>query len=87
MVPGSTDIPILRAISRAGYQPLLKAGVRVFEWNGPMMRAKTAVADGMWARVGSTNLNIASWMGNYELDVAIEDAAGFCSIHGRNVFE
>jgi cardiolipin synthase len=39
-----------------------------------MMHAKTAVADGMWARVGSTNLNIASWMGNYELDVAVEDA-------------
>jgi cardiolipin synthase A/B len=75
LVPGSTDIPFLRAVSRSGYQPLLQAGVRVFEWNGPMIHAKTAVADGMWARVGSTNLNIASWMGNYELDVAIEDAA------------
>jgi cardiolipin synthase len=38
-----------------------------------MIHAKTAVADGRWARVGSTNLNLASWMGNYELDVAIED--------------
>ncbi|MDY0042630.1 MAG: phospholipase D-like domain-containing protein, partial [Desulforhabdus sp.] len=75
LVPGSTDIPALRALSRAGYGPLLEAGVRVFEWNGSMMHAKTAVADGMWARVGSTNLNIASWMGNYELDVAVEDAA------------
>lgn len=74
LVPGSTDLPLLRAISRAGYQPLLEAGVRVFEWNGSMMHAKTAVADGMWARVGSTNLNIASWMGNYELDVAVENA-------------
>ncbi|MDD5475161.1 MAG: phospholipase D-like domain-containing protein [Syntrophales bacterium] len=74
LVPGSTDIPILRAISMTGYQPLLESGVRVFEWNGSMMHAKTAVADGMWARVGSTNLNIASWMGNYELDVAVEDA-------------
>ncbi len=75
LVPGSTDLPLLRAVSRAGYQPLLEAGVRVFEWNGSMMHAKTAVADGMWARVGSTNLNIASWMGNYELDVAVENAA------------
>jgi cardiolipin synthase A/B len=75
LVPGSTDIPVFRAVSRSGYQFLLEAGVRVFEWNGPMMHAKTAVADSMWARVGSTNLNIASWMGNYELDVAIEDAA------------
>ncbi len=75
MVPGTTDIPVLRAISQSGFQPLLEAGVRVFEWNGSMMHAKTAVADGLWARVGSTNLNIASWMGNYELDVAVEDAA------------
>lgn len=73
LVPGSTDIPLLRALSMSGYHPLLEAGVRVFEWNGSMMHGKTAVADGMWARVGSTNLNIASWMGNYELDVAVED--------------
>jgi cardiolipin synthase len=45
----------------------------VFEWNGTMLHAKTAVADGRWARVGSTNLNIASWFGNCELDAVIED--------------
>ena len=73
LVPGTTDIPILRAISRSGYQPLLEAGVRIFEWNGPMLHVKTAVADGRWARIGSTNLNISSWLGNYELDVAVED--------------
>jgi cardiolipin synthase len=38
-----------------------------------MLHAKTAVADGHWARVGSTNLNIASWFGNWELDAVIED--------------
>ncbi len=73
LVPGSSDIPVFRAISRVGYYSLLEAGVRVFEWNGPMLHAKTAVADGRWARVGSTNLNMASWIGNYELDVAVED--------------
>lgn len=73
LVPKASDIPGLRALSRAGYRPLLEAGVRVFEWNGPMLHAKTAVADGRWARVGSTNLNPASWLGNWELDVAIED--------------
>ena len=73
LVPGASDIPALSLVSRASYRALLDAGVRVFEWNGTMMHAKTAVADGLWARVGSTNLNIASWMGNYELDVAIED--------------
>ena len=74
LVPGSSDIPAVAGMSRSGYRPLLKAGIRVFEWNGSMLHAKTAVADGQWARVGSSNLNIASWLGNQELDVAIEDA-------------
>ena len=73
LVPGGSDIPLLRPFSRAGYRPLLEAGVRVFEWNGSMLHAKTAVADGRWARVGSTNLNISSWIGNFELDVVVED--------------
>lgn len=73
LVPNGTDIPILRPLSRAGYRPLLEAGVRVFEWNGTMLHAKTAVADSRWARVGSTNLNIASWFGNCELDAVVED--------------
>jgi hypothetical protein len=38
-----------------------------------MIHAKTAVADSRWARIGSTNLNLSSWLGNWELDVAIED--------------
>jgi cardiolipin synthase len=74
LVPNGTDIPILRPLSRAGYRPLLEAGVRVFEWNGTMLHAKTAVADGRWARIGSTNLNIASWFGNCELDAVVEDS-------------
>lgn len=72
LVPNGTDLPILRPLSRAGYRPLLEAGVRIFEWNGTMLHAKTSVADGRWARVGSTNLNIASWFGNCELDAVIE---------------
>ncbi len=74
LVPGAgTDISLVQALSRAGYRPLLDAGIRVFEWNGPMMHAKTAVADGYWARIGSTNLNLASWLGNWELDVVVEN--------------
>ena len=76
LVPGSgTDLPIVQKLTRVGYRPLLEAGVRIFEWNGTMVHAKTAVADGRWARVGSTNLNLQSWLGNWELDVAIEDQA------------
>jgi cardiolipin synthase len=74
LVPGSSDIPIVAGMSRSGYRPLLKAGIRVYEWNGSMLHAKTAVADEQWARVGSSNLNVASWLNNYELDVAVEDA-------------
>ena len=73
LVPNGTDIPILRPLSRAGYRPLLEAGVRVFEWNGAMLHAKTAVADGRWARVGSSNLNVASWFSNCEMDLMVED--------------
>lgn len=73
LVPQATDIPVVRALSRTGYRSLLEAGVRVFEWNGAMLHAKTAVADGRWARVGSTNLNLASWISNWELDVIVED--------------
>jgi cardiolipin synthase len=75
LVPGASDLPVISPLSRSGYRPLLEAGIRVFEWNGPMMHSKTAVADCRWARVGSSNLNLASWMGNYELDVAIDNSA------------
>ncbi len=73
LVPNATDIPVLKPLSRAGYRLLLEAGVRVFEWNGTMLHAKTAVTDGRWARVGSTNLNISSWLGNCELDAVVEN--------------
>jgi len=73
IVPGASDLPLVRNISLSCYRPLLQAGIRVFEWNGSMMHAKTAVADGRWARVGSSNLNIASWIGNCEIDIAVEN--------------
>lgn len=69
----ASDIPLLKVMSRTGYRSLLEAGVRIFEWNGSLLHAKTAVVDGRWARVGSTNLNFASWLGNCELDAVIED--------------
>ena len=73
LVPGDSDLGLVKRLGTVGYRPLLEGGIRVFEWKCPMRHAKTAVADGLWARVGSTNLNIASWMGNWELDVAVED--------------
>ena len=73
LLPRTSDIPVVRSMSRVGYRALLEAGVRIFEWRGSMLHAKTSVADGQWARVGSTNLNITSWMGNCEMDVIVAD--------------
>jgi phosphatidylserine/phosphatidylglycerophosphate/cardiolipin synthase-like enzyme len=74
LLPSNSDIGWIAAASRTLYRSLIDAGIRVFEWRGPMLHAKTAVADGMWTRVGSTNLNAGSWMNNWEMDVSIEDA-------------
>jgi cardiolipin synthase A/B len=73
LVPGSSDLPLIRNLSRIGYRDLLRSGVRIYEWDGPMLHAKTIVADGRWTRVGSSNLNPSSLLGNWELDVLIED--------------
>lgn len=74
LLPRASDVPFVGTLSRTGYRQLLEAGVRIFEWNGPMLHAKTAVADGTFARVGSTNLNLMSWVGNWELDVVVDNA-------------
>jgi cardiolipin synthase A/B len=39
-------------------------GVCIFEYGGPMIHAKTVVADGWWSKVGSTNLNFSSLAAN-----------------------
>jgi cardiolipin synthase len=73
LVPGSSDLPLIRNLSRIGYRDLLRSGVRIYEWDGPMLHAKSIVADGHWVRIGSSNLNPSSLIGNYELDVLVED--------------
>jgi cardiolipin synthase len=73
LVPHTSDIQWIANYSRTQYRRLIASGVRIFEWNGPMVHAKTAVADGKWSRIGSTNLNTSSWIGNWELDVTIYD--------------
>jgi cardiolipin synthase len=73
IVPAHNNWPWVASLSRGGYRRLLEKGVRIFEWQGPMMHAKTSVVDGVWSRVGSSNLNGASLMGNWELDVGVLD--------------
>ncbi len=72
LVPGASDIPMVRNISRTGYKRLLLAGVRLWEWGGPMLHAKSMAIDSRWMRVGSSNLNPSSLMANWELDVFVE---------------
>jgi cardiolipin synthase len=72
LVPGASDLPVVRNFTRVGYRQLLRAGVRVYEYQGPMIHAKTMLVDRRWARVGSSNLNVSSLLSNYELDLAAE---------------
>jgi cardiolipin synthase A/B len=73
LVPGSSDLVLVRNLTRFGYRELIRAGVRIFEWDGPMLHAKTVVADGRWVRIGSSNLNHSSLLANWELDVLVDD--------------
>ncbi len=75
LVPANNNWPLVGSLSRAGYRYLLDHGVRLFEWQGPMIHAKSAVADGLWCRVGSSNLNAWSLLGNWEIDVGVMDAS------------
>jgi cardiolipin synthase A/B len=83
LVPGMSDVPFVRNISRVGYRDLLRAGIRIHEWGGPMLHAKTFVADGRLARIGSTNLNYASLLGNWELDVLVDDPVLAAALEAR----
>ena len=78
LVPATNDLPWIGALSRTGYQQFLEAGVRIFEYGGPMIHAKTLVADGRWSKVGSTNLNFSSLFANWEIDLTVDDP-GFAS--------
>ncbi len=74
LVPSRTDAwPVYHA-TRSLFANLLATGIRVFEWRGPMMHAKTAVIDGELCLVGSYNLDHLSFARNLELSVAVNDS-------------
>jgi cardiolipin synthase len=78
LTPSTNDIAWIGRASRAGYRQFLESGVRIFEYGGPMIHAKTIVAVGWWSKVGSTNLNFSSLFANWEIDLVAEDP-GFAS--------
>jgi cardiolipin synthase len=74
IVAEHTDVKWVYLAARALYGRLLRAGVRIYEWQGRVLHAKTAVVDGMWSTVGSANLDFLSLHQNLEVNLVVEDA-------------
>ncbi|HVO31826.1 MAG TPA: phospholipase D-like domain-containing protein [bacterium] len=75
MVPRKSDVRVVAYASRNRYQWLLDEGIRIFEWTGPMLHAKTIVVDGVWSGVGTFNFDRWSLVNNLEVTVNLFDPA------------
>ena len=71
VLPGRTDSKLVLRAGQANYLDLLQAGVRIFERHDTILHAKTAVIDGVWTTIGSSNLDLRSMLHNDELNVII----------------
>ena len=71
IVPATSDSTVVLHSSRYHYEPLLQSGVRIFEHREAMLHAKTAVVDGIWSTVGSSNLDYRSFLHNDEVNAVI----------------
>ena len=71
ILPSQTDSWLVFHAGRAHYTRLLRAGVKLFERRGVILHSKTALIDGVWATVGSTNLDWRSFLHNYELNAVV----------------
>jgi cardiolipin synthase len=71
VLPGFSDFWAPLYAGRSHYDELLGAKVRIFERHDALLHAKTAVIDGVWSSVGSTNLDWRSFVHNYEADVIV----------------
>lgn len=76
ILPSKTDSWLTFHAGRAHYDRLLQAGVKLYERRGVILHSKTALVDGVWATVGSTNLDWRSFLHNHELN-AVVLGAGF----------
>jgi cardiolipin synthase A/B len=83
LVPRTNDIPAVHFASRYTYQALLDSGVRIFEYLPSMMHAKALVVDGVWAAVGSYNLDQRSLMYNWEITAAVVDPEVCAALEAR----
>lgn len=71
IAPMETDHPYVRWASWAMYGHLIKNGVKIYEWQGPILHSKTAVIDGLWSSVGSHNLDHRSLQYNLEVNINV----------------
>jgi cardiolipin synthase len=73
LVPSVSDHPLVRHAGRRQFGRLLEAGIEIHEYTAALLHAKTMVIDGVWATVGSTNLDHRSFRLNDELNVVAYD--------------
>ena len=71
ILPGQTDSWLVFHAGRGYYDTLLRAGVKISERRGAILHSKTALIDGVWATVGSTNLDWRSFLHNHELNAVV----------------
>jgi cardiolipin synthase len=71
LVPARSNEPIIGPATRSHYSELLRAGVRIYEWQGKMLHAKTATIDDVWSTVGSSNLDWWSIARNNEVNAVV----------------
>lgn len=74
LLPGKTDSELVYNASRSYYNELLEAGVKIYERKDALLHAKTAVIDGVWSTIGSTNMDWRSFVNNYEVNAVVLSA-------------
>ncbi|OZI74430.1 phospholipase D-like domain-containing protein [Bordetella genomosp. 12] len=71
VLPGFSDSAIVWHAGRSHYTALLQAGVKIYERRDALLHAKTTVVDGVWATVGSSNMDWRSFGLNYEINAVV----------------
>ncbi|MDI1308055.1 MAG: cardiolipin synthase [Methylotenera sp.] len=71
LLPGKTDSMLVLYASRSYYDELLSANVKIYERQDALLHAKTAMIDGVWSTIGSTNLDWRSFINNQEINAVI----------------
>ena len=71
ILPGRTDSALVFHAGRSHYSELLQGGIKIYERKYALLHAKTALIDGVWSTVGSTNLDWRSFLHNQELNAVV----------------